>query len=191
MRVGVFGGSFDPVHLGHLRVAEGAARQLALDEVRFIPARAQPLKPRGPRASADDRAAMLQAAIAGRPGFTLDARELERPAPSYTVDTLRALRLERPQDTLFLLIGADAVRDLPRWREGSELQRLATVVAVPRPGEAVPALPPGAVMLDLPPVNISATAIRRAVAAGRPVTDQVPAAVAEYIAARRLYRMGD
>jgi nicotinate-nucleotide adenylyltransferase len=190
VRVGIFGGSFDPVHLGHLQVAERARDQLALDEVRFIPARTQPLKPEGPRAALEDRVAMLRAAIAGRAGFTLDLRELDRPGPSYTIDTLRALRLERPRDELFLLIGADAARDLPRWREGSELGRFATLVAVPRRGVEASALPAGVTLLDMPPVDISATAIRAAASAGRPLGGQVPEAVAGYIAARGLYRTG-
>ncbi|MBI4502699.1 MAG: nicotinate (nicotinamide) nucleotide adenylyltransferase [Gemmatimonadetes bacterium] len=190
MRIGIFGGSFDPVHLGHLAVARRAAARLRLDEVRFVPARVQPLKSAGPRAPAEDRIAMLRAAVGGIRGFVVDGREIARSGPSYTVDTLRELRKERPGDELFLLLGADAARDLAEWRESAELAKLATVVVVPRPGaEDVPA-PPGAQKLDMRPIDISATAIRDAVAHGEPMDHLVPEAVADYIAAHGLYRTG-
>lgn len=190
MRIGVFGGSFDPVHRAHLAVAEQAARELALDEIRFLPARLQPLKTDGPQAGADHRAAMLQAAIAGKPGWTVDLREIHRPGPSYTVDTLRELKVERPRDQLFLLVGADSARDLPRWREADAVQRLATVVVVPRPGVSVAPLPPPALTLNLDPIDLSATAVRSALVKGQKIDHLVPAAVADYIAAHRLYRPG-
>lgn len=190
MRIGVFGGSFDPVHQGHLAVALEAARQLKLDQVRFVPARLQPLKLGGPRASPDDRAAMLRLALHGHPALVLDLREVRRPGPSYTVDTLRELKVERPQDQLFLLVGADAARDLPRWREADEIGRLATLVVVPRSGGAPPPLPAPAVTLTLDPIDVSATAVREAAANEQPVDHLVPKPVADYIADQRLYRVG-
>ena len=190
MRIGVFGGSFDPVHRGHLAVAQQAVRQLALDQVLFVPARVQPLKALGPRAGPEHRVAMLRAAIAGDPALVVDPRELARAAPSYTVDTLRELKLERPRDQLFLIVGADAARDLPRWHEASEVERLATLAVVPRPGAPVPPLPASAVMLALDPVQVSATTVREAAAKGETIDHLVPKPVADYIAAHRLYRTG-
>lgn len=190
MRIGVFGGSFDPVHRGHLAAAEQATERLALHQVRFIPVRSQPLKPEGPRAAAEHRATMLQAALADHPRFVADLRELQRPGPSYTIDTLRELKVEHPADELFLLVGADAVRDLPRWREGSALGTLATIVVLPRPGGPAGPVPTGAVVLELDPIDVSATEIRRAAARGLPLGDAVPPAVARYIADHRLYDMG-
>jgi nicotinate-nucleotide adenylyltransferase len=190
VRIGIFGGSFDPVHRGHLAVAHRAIARLGLDQLRFVPARVQPLKSFGPLAAATDRVAMLRVAMGGAPGFMVDTREIDRSAPSYTVDTLRELRREHPDDELFLLIGADAARDLPRWREGNELTRLATLVVVPRSGDSGGPLPPGAMELDMAPVEVSATDIRGRVAQGQKVNHLVPDAVAEYIAARGLYRTG-
>lgn len=190
MRIGVFGGSFDPVHRGHLDIAGRAAERLNLDQVHFVPARAQPLKTAGPRAAPEHRVAMLRAALGADPRFGLDQRELRRPGPSYTVDTLRELRAEYPGDQLFLLMGADAARELPRWRGAAELARLATLVFVPRAGSPPPAPRPGSVTLDLEPVDVSASAVRAAVARGESIDRLVPAPVARYIAAHGLYRTG-
>ena len=171
-------------------MAQQAVQQLRLDQVRFVPARVQPLKAAGPRASSDDRVAMLRAALDGQPNLTLDLREIGRPGPSFTVDTLRELALEQPRDQLFLVVGADAAQDLPRWREADEIARLATLVVVPRPGIALPSLPAPAVTLRLEPIDLSATAVREAAADERNIDHLVPKAVAAYIAAHRLYRMG-
>jgi nicotinate-nucleotide adenylyltransferase len=132
VRIGIFGGSFDPVHRGHLALARRALERVPLDEIRLVPARLQPLKTAGPRASAGDRVGMIHAAIHGWPGWVLDSREIDRPGPSYTVDTVRALMRERPGDELFLLLGADAARDFPQWREAETLRVLATLVVAPR-----------------------------------------------------------
>ena len=190
MRTGVFGGSFDPVHRGHLAVARQAVAALKLDQVLFIPARTQPLKSRGPYAAPEHRVAMLKAAIEGHPAFLLDLRELGRSGPSYTVETLRELILERPQDQLFLLIGADAARDLPRWHEAEQVGQLATIAVVPRPGALLPALPASMVTVTLDPVDVSATMVRTAAAAEQSIDQLVPKPVADYIAAHRLYRAG-
>ena len=190
MRIGIFGGSFDPVHLGHLQLARGAAERLDLDQVRFIPTRLQPLKADGPRASAEDRVAMLRLALDGAPEFVIDRREVERPGPSYTIDSLQELTIERPSDQLFLLIGADAAQDLARWRDATGLAKLATIVVVPRPGAVAPALPPGVMSLDLATLDVSATVVRETVNRGGRIDQWVPAAVAGYVAAHGLYRTG-
>ncbi|MDH3498146.1 MAG: nicotinate-nucleotide adenylyltransferase [Gemmatimonadota bacterium] len=187
MRLGVFGGSFDPVHHGHLIVAAEAWRRLDLTQVRLIPARQQPLKAGGHRASAADRLAMLRLAVADDERFVVDDREVNRPGPSYTVDTLRELHTEFPQAALCLLLGSDTARDLPRWHEAAALRSLATIVMLTRPGTPVPSHPLVARTLEVPAVDISATGIRERCRRRESVRYLVPAPVAEYIAERRLY----
>jgi nicotinate-nucleotide adenylyltransferase len=187
VRLGVFGGTFDPIHFGHLRAAENAREALALDAIAFVPAARSPFKD-DPVSSGWDRYAMVALATAGHPGFEPSARELEREGPSYTVDTVRALRRERPGDQLFLIVGSDAVRDLPSWRESAALVAECAVVAVSRPGESRPdALPAGATWVDGPGLAVSATDVRQRVKEGRSVRFLVPDAVADYVAKRRLY----
>jgi len=132
--IGVFGGTFDPIHLGHLRVALDALQLLGLDQLRFVPL-AQAVHRRQPVASSAQRLAMLQAAIAGQAGFSVDTRELERGTPSYTVDTLDSLRRELGPDLpICLVIGADAFRGFADWREPARILRLAHLVILTRPG---------------------------------------------------------
>jgi nicotinate-nucleotide adenylyltransferase len=188
MRLGLFGGTFDPIHLGHLRAAENAREALALDAVAFVPAARSPFKD-DPVSSGWDRYAMVALATAGHPGFEASERELERAGPSYTVDTVRALRRERPQDELFLIVGSDTVRDLPAWRESADILAHCSVLAVSRPGEPRPAsLPAGVTWVDGPGLAVSATDVRRRVKEGRSVRYLVPDAVADYVVKRRLYR---
>ena len=188
--VGLFGGSFDPVHHGHLLIARVLFETLGLAELRFVPAREQPLKSQGHRSSATHRAAMLRRAIDGEPGFTLDSIELDRPGPSYTVDTLRALREREPGLEPVLLLGADAALDLPRWKEGDAVLQLARVVVFARAGTAAPVIPGVWRRVDVPAIEISATEIRARACAGRSLRYWVPDAVAEYVAAHGLYRTG-
>ena len=185
MHVGVFGGSFDPVHHGHLIVAMEALRALGLDEVRFVPAREQPFKRGAHAAGAADRLEMLRLACTGVPGFVVDPRECERPGPSYTVDTLRSLRADRPGDALSLLIGSDAAADFPAWRAASAIRELATVVVLARPGIAIP--PGFDRTVAVPAIDISATAVRARARAGESIRFLVPDPVERYIAERRLY----
>ena len=188
--IGLFGGSFDPIHHGHLIVARSVADALELQEVRFVPARQQPLKGGGHGASAEHRARMVELAIAGEPGFSLERAELDRPGPSYTVDTLRALATREPGVDLVLLLGADAARDLPRWRDGGTVVRLARLALFTRGGEVVPDVPGTWRTVRVPAIEISATAVRQRVAEGRSVRYWVPDAVADHIAAHGLYRNG-
>lgn len=187
MRLGVFGGSFDPVHHGHLIVAADAWRRLELSHVRLIPTGQQPLKPGGHRASAADRLAMLQLAVSDDPRFVVDGREAVRPGPSYTVDTLRELHTEFPQASLCLLVGADTARDLPQWQEAPVLPSLATIVVLTRPGAPVPRHALMARTLEVPAIDISATDIRARCRRHESVRYLVPDPVARYIAERRLY----
>ena len=188
--VGLFGGSFDPIHHGHLLVAQSAAETLGLSELRFVPAREQPFKAGGHTAGAEDRAAMVEQAIAGAPGLCLERAELDRPGPSYSVDTLRTLRAREPGTAFVLLVGSDAALGLPRWHEAPELSRLARIVAFGRAGSAHGALPPGIEFITVPAVEISSTAIRERVRRGQSIRYWVPDAVADFIATRGLYRDG-
>ncbi len=185
--IGLFGGSFDPVHHGHLIVAQVAAEQLRLDSLRFVPAREQPFKAGQHRTSSEHRAAMLTLAVAGVPGFAVEPIELSRPGPSYTVDTLRQLRAREPGIQFVLLLGADAAADLPAWKEAGQLPDLARIAVFARPGSPVPALPVIQAAVEVPAIDISATEVRRRVRLGLPLRYWVPDAVAEYILAHRLY----
>lgn len=181
--VGVFGGTFDPVHVGHLAIANDALDELELDCVYFVPARRSPLKQEGPVASADDRLAMLTAAIADEPRFRVSPVELDRKGPSFTVDTLEALRGE---GALFLILGSDAYADFERWREPERIRDLATIVLAARPG--APNAPRGVRMLDSPLMDISARELRARAARGRSLRYLVPEAALRYIEEHRLYR---
>lgn len=189
--VGLFGGSFDPVHHGHLIVARAVQEALGLELVRFVPAREQPFKRGTHGAPPEHRARMLELAIAGEPGWEIDRLELERPGPSYTVDTLRVMHEREPGVELALLVGADAAREFPQWREAGAVAALATLVVFGREGEPPPAgLPSGARQVTVPRVDISATALRARVAAGRSIRYFVPDAVAGWVATHRLYEDG-
>jgi nicotinate-nucleotide adenylyltransferase len=185
--VGLLGGSFDPVHHGHLIVGQVAAEILSLGELRFVPAREQPFKRGRHGAPPADRAAMLELAIDRHPGFGLERAELDRPAPSYTVDTLRVLREREPGTELILLLGADVAAELAQWHEAQEIPHLARIVVFARPGSVVPDSPMIRQSIRVPAVDISATDVRRRVREGRSIRYLVPDAVAEYVASHRLY----
>jgi nicotinate-nucleotide adenylyltransferase len=189
--IGLFGGSFDPIHHGHLIVARAVLESLELDELRFVPARAQPFKAGRHEVPPELRARMVALAIAGEPRFALERAELDRPGPSYTVDTLRLLRAREPGAEFVLLLGADAAADLHLWREAKAIPSLARVVAFARPGSSPAALSPAGLPVErivaVPAVDISATDIRARVREGRSVRYLVPEGVAEFIAAHRLY----
>lgn len=203
--VGVFGGTFDPIHYGHLRPAQEALEKLALAEVRFIPAAQPPHRP-PPVASAEQRLAMLELAIRGRPAFRADDRELRRGGPSYTVLTLESLRAELAAVPLCLLIGMDQFRSFETWHRWQDIPALTHIVVLSRPGAASGSLPAWArgrvtenvadlqqtpagrlVFLAVSPQDISATRIRAALAQGGPVAGMLPEAVLEYIRVNHIY----
>jgi len=187
---GLLGGSFDPIHHGHLIAAGRALEALALDRVLFVPCVRQPLKAEGPVAPAADRAAMVALAVAAEPRFVLDTIELDRPGdgPSYTVDTLRALGARWPGERLVLLLGADAAATLPRWRAADEIVRLAELAVLTRPGAGEPAPRLARHVVATPAIEISASEIRARCLAGKSIRYLVPDAVADYIATRGVYR---
>jgi nicotinate-nucleotide adenylyltransferase len=185
---GLLGGSFDPVHHGHLIAAERAAEALGLARVLLVPCAQQPLKRRGPVAAPAHRRAMLALAVGGDPRFAVETLELERSGPSYTVETLRALRQRCPDERYVLLLGADAASDLPRWRSAEEVARLAEVAIVTRPGAPEVRSPLVRHVVATPAIEISASEIRSRCLAGKSIRYLVPDAVADYIAKEGLYR---
>jgi nicotinate-nucleotide adenylyltransferase len=188
-RLGVFGGTFDPVHLGHLRAAENAREALALTEVVFVPAGQPPHRP-APGGSAFDRYAMVALATASHPGFVASDVEVARAGASYTVETLAALRAGRPEAELVLIVGSDTYPELGTWREAARLRSLCTLAVVRRPGpeEDVSRPEPGVAHVPGPGLPISASQVRQRVHAGESVRYLVPDGVADYIAKRGLYR---
>ncbi len=190
-RIGIFGGTFDPVHNAHVALARVAREQLHLDEVLWIPA-GRPSQKTRELAPAADREAMVRLAIAGEPGFTLDRSELRRHGTSYTLDTVRELQSAAADTEWVLIIGQDQYAGLHTWRDWRELLGLVTLAIANRPGAKlvvdaeVAARAHHVVML--PMMDISSTEIRARIARGEPVDDVVPAAVARYIESHRLYR---
>jgi nicotinate-nucleotide adenylyltransferase len=196
MRLGIFGGAFDPVHNGHLLLAEQCREQCQLDEVWFVPTKIPPHKDAGSLSPDEDRVEMLQLATAGRSEFVVSEIELKREEVSWKVDTLRQLRDERPDDELFLLIGADSLRDFPTWKEPEAIAELASVIAVNR-GEASlkeltvdlsPKLSDSVQLVTMPGISISATDLRRRVSEGVSIRYLVPRSVEEFIQSRGLFR---
>lgn len=194
--VGIMGGTFDPIHYGHLAIAEEARVALRLDQVLIVPAARQPLKRGLHAASGQQRFEMAQLACADNAGFEVSRIELDRPGLSYTVTTLEELRAAHTGELHFIL-GADALAELPRWHAVARILSLARVVAVSRPGFApdmaalargLPQLRERLTLLEGPRLDISSTTLRQRVAEGRPIRYQTPDAVVSYITERGLYR---
>ena len=206
--IGIFGGTFDPVHYGHLRTAFEMLQALRFAEVRFIPCGDPPHRGET-TASAADRLEMVRVAIEGQPGFVVDEREVRREGPSYSVDTLNALRAEYPDRSLALIVGMDAFLGLPRWHRWQEMLELAHIVVAHRPGWRAPDIGPLGELLDakgtlrvddlheathgrihihaVTQLEISSTEIRQLVEAGRDPRFLMPDAVRKVIAATRCY----
>lgn len=198
MRLGVFGGSFDPVHLGHLILAEQCREQAGLDEVLFVPTARHPLKTDRQYTPFDVRVEMLRLAVGDRSEFRIDELENERPGLSFTADTLAILKQRRPGAELLLLLGSDCLPELPQWREPERIVDRAELVVMERPGspalsaEQLRALlklasPPRLRRVEVPLIDIASRDIRRRVGAGRSVRYLVPDAVEAFIRARGLY----
>ena len=190
-RVGLFGGSFDPVHEAHVALARRALDQLRLDEVRWIPI-GQPWHKSRTLTDAADREAMVRLAVAGEPRFVIDRIELRRRGVSYTLDTVRELVAAEPGTEWVLILGQDQYASLHTWRDWRELLARVTLAIANRP-DAEPAVNPQIArvphqMVSLPMMDISSTEVRRRVAAGEPIAGLVPDLVAGYIERRQLYR---
>jgi len=201
VRVGIFGGTFDPVHVGHLIMAEQCREQVNLDQVLFVPAARPPHKQDYPTTSFARRVEMLELALAGQPAFQIEQLEKDRPGPSYTADTLEELRQSEPEQELFLILGSDCVVDLPNWHEPQRVLDLATLLIVTRPGSASnvdlrsalgisPNAPVKFQMVDSPLIEISSSDVRRRVRERRSIRYLVPRAVECYLEAHGLYKDG-
>ncbi|HEY1456268.1 MAG TPA: nicotinate-nucleotide adenylyltransferase [Candidatus Dormibacteraeota bacterium] len=195
MRLGVLGGTFDPVHLGHLGAAQAALECAGLDRVLFMPS-AHPPHRAGAVADAEERLAMCRLAVVGAPQFEVSDIEIARGGRSYTVDTLAELRSREPDAEMFLILGWDAARLFHTWREPSRVRELASIIVVSRPGGETPEAGrladaglggPGVVLCLRATPDISASRIRKAIAQGQPVQGMVPGSVASFIAGHGLY----
>ena len=198
MKIGVLGGTFDPIHIGHITVAEEVRVRLDLAEIVFVPAGQPWLKTSSPISSAEHRIGMVRLAIADRPHFKLSMVEIECTGPSYTVNTIAELRAQLGAgEELFFIMGWDSLTQLPQWKEPSRLVTMCHLIAVPRPGYQLPDLKslearvPGLsrtlVLLDRPEIDIDATDIRRRVAHGLSISQLVPEPVISYIEQHKLY----
>ncbi len=201
MRLGLFGGSFDPVHYGHLLLAETCREQAELDAVWFVPAAVPPHKTRKELAPDKARVEMLELALAGDPRFVVSAIELERGGVSYTIDTLTTIHEQQPEAELYFLMGADSLRELPTWRDPAGICRLATPLVVRRGGTPEPDFSPieqwmspaqlqlaKQLQVAMPAIELSSTELRARAATGKSLRFRTPRAVEEYIRAQGLYR---
>lgn len=197
MRLGIFGGTFDPPHLGHLILAEAAREQLGLDKVLWAVAGQSPLKLGRAISPAAVRVDMVQAAIADNPGFALSGVDLNRPAPHYTVDTLHLLKSEYPAAEFFFLMGEDSLHDLPRWRDPQTLITLTWLGVLQRPGtdtdltalnQQVPGVAQRVKWINAPQLEIASSDIQRRIEEGQSVRYMLPPAVAEIIEREGLYK---
>jgi nicotinate-nucleotide adenylyltransferase len=199
MKIGVLGGTFDPIHLGHLKLAEEVAARLNLSEIIFVPAGQPWLKADNLISPAKHRVEMIRLAIAGKPYFKLSTMEVERPGPTYTVDTIAELRRQLGSGhELFFILGWDNLTQLPHWREPSRLVKMCHLVAVPRVDypapdlqsldASIPGLSQRVILLDAPRIDINASDIRRRVARGLAISHLVPEPVERYIGQHKLYK---
>jgi nicotinate-nucleotide adenylyltransferase len=198
MKIGVLGGTFDPVHLGHIKMAEEARKALDLAEVIMVPA-GQPVKKPDERVTpAGQRIEMLRLALIGKPYLKISYVEIERPGPSYTVDTLDALRKQYGSKAdIYFILGWDSLAQFAEWREPKRIVGMCYLVAVPRPGfsrpdlealeKKIPGISRKVTFLDEPNIDVSATMIREKVSRGEAIDSLVPGPVAEYIKKHRLY----
>jgi len=191
-RIGIFGGSFDPPHLAHLIAGELAVEEFGLAKMLYIPAGISPLKQAEHRTSAEHRLAMIKLAIAGNSHFEVSDLELQRPGPSYTIDTLHELRKQYPMQEFYLFIGFDNLMSFERWKDPEGILTEAKVIAMARPGSSRNKLPvqfaDRAQIFDIPLLDTSSTLVRDRIHAGKSVRYMIPEAVEEYILKNNLYR---
>lgn len=188
-RIGIFGGTFDPIHNTHLDIARAARDQAELDRVLLVVSAWPPHKHNGTVAPAEDRYALVQAAVTGEKGLEASRLELDREGPSYTADTLQQAQELFPWAALFLILGQDAVVDLPRWRNPSEILARAKLIVIPRAGEThvSPEIDTPYETLEFPVSRLSSTEVRERIRAGEPIDDLTPPPVARLIQKKGLY----
>ena len=190
MKIGILGGSFDPIHRGHLTLARESQKQFKLDKILFVPALRPPQKVgRMPLTAAPHRARMVELAIRDEPRWELSEIELVRPGLSYTVDTLRELKkIYPPPHELFFIVGADSFQDLKSWKEPEEILKLSKWIVAPRPAHSLPEkLSPPFHRLEIPPFAISASELRRKIDQGEDISEWVPESVRHYMERAALY----
>lgn len=198
MKTGILGGTFDPVHRGHLAIAEEARVSQGLSGVIMIPAGHPAIKPKDEVIPAEHRLRMLQLAVEGRPELRVSEMEIERPGLSYTVDTIAQLRNSSGEDNdLYFIIGWDSLLQLPEWREPARIIEMCRLIAIPRPGirrpvmkeleDQIPGITQRTILLEKPLIDINASAIRKMVAGGESIERFVPGPVVEYIKKHNLY----
>lgn len=199
MKTGLFGGTFDPIHNGHLAVAEDMRLKLELDRIIFIPARLPWLKSFRQLSKGHHRVEMVKLAVASNPCFEVSEMEMERPGPSYTVDTVEEMRASLGlADEIYFIAGADAIMDMPLWKEPERVMSLCQIAAARRPGapdidavalqSVIPQASSCVRIIDVPQVDISSTAIRERIRRGKSISGMVPVAVERYIYDNKLYR---
>jgi nicotinate-nucleotide adenylyltransferase len=200
MKIGVFGGTFDPVHRAHIAAAAAARDALKLDKVLLVPAGQPMSRSELPIASAEDRVAMLRLAVKGKPGLEVSTIEIERSGPTYTVDSITQMRKSALNDEIYFILGCDSLDQLPGWKEPERLVSLCRLVVVPRPGcrtpdlkkleEILPGISQKVTLLKEPFLDVSATEIREKAGKAESINDLVPAPVADYIKKHGLYKSG-
>jgi len=189
MRIGLFGGSFNPIHNGHLALARGAKRQLNLDRVIFIPAYIPPHKSPEELIDAQDRLNIVSLAIEAEPGFEVSSYEIDKKGKSYSVDTVRHFKANCAQDTeLFFLIGADSLEELNTWKDADEILKLSYFGVCARPGFSIDKTSERIHEFTITPVDISSTRIRKDIRGGKGVSGSLPPPVEEYIGKKNLYK---
>jgi nicotinate-nucleotide adenylyltransferase len=198
MKTGVLGGTFDPVHAGHISIAETAAIKLSLDKVILVPAGRPMTRPDQSVTPAEHRLKMLRLAVKGKPRLKVSDIEIKRPGPSFTIDTLREIQQKHGSKAeIYFILGWDSLEQLPQWREPAEIIKLCVLAAVPRPGcrkpdlnalePKIPGISGRVIFLNEPNIDISATEIREKIAGGKTVENLVPGPVADYIKKHKLY----
>jgi nicotinate-nucleotide adenylyltransferase len=198
-KIGVMGGTFDPIHNAHLAVAEEARREVGLTEVVFMPAGHPYFKEQAAISPKEDRLNMVKLAIAGKPYYSFSRMELDRPGPSYAVDSMAKMKARlKPEDELYFVMGWDSLMSLYRWHEADRLIKTCRIIASPRPGypkpdvesleKDLPGIAQRAIVMERPLIDVSATEIRQRVSRGLPIDSLVPLAVAEYIKEKGLYK---
>jgi nicotinate-nucleotide adenylyltransferase len=198
LKIGVFGGTFDPVHLGHIAMAEEARQELGLERVILVPAGQPMSKPGRVITQAEHRVNMLKLAVKDKPHLLISTIEIKRPGPSFTVDTISEFKLKYSvKDEIYFILGWDSLDQMPEWHEPVRLVTMCWLVAVPRPGcskpdmvaleKIIPGITKKVIFLEKPDIEISATAIREMVSHGKSIEHLVPAPVAEYIKIHKLY----